>query len=304
MIMMSAPSSPSSSSIQMTHAPPHSPLQECRSSTSTTIDPTKLVAKPKRALNAYNIFYKLERPRVLDGSDVEERQIHLADLHRIRREHQINPKRAHRKTMNGGTKISFQELNRIIAKRWKSLPADIKSIFEEQATLDKQEVDRKLQEWKAQEEASSSLSSRSAVSHFVMVDQQKKLRQQQQQQREQQQAAMLQQEQPLPEPALSHRSSASSSLDHHQPVMLPTAEPTFSSSSSSSLDHVRQQVDHRLATLFDPPRRVSSMTATTTSSANSSCCSTCVDPFEPLDPFGDMESFQPLDPREMEVLFE
>mmetsp|Transcript_16263 Transcript_16263/g.38362 ORF Transcript_16263/g.38362 Transcript_16263/m.38362 type:complete len:223 (-) Transcript_16263:113-781(-) len=70
-------------------------------------------------------------------------------MERIRVENQTKPKRAHRKTTNG--KLPFQEMNRIIAQRWKQVPSCVKKMFQEQAQQDRLEVDQKMEAWRAQE---------------------------------------------------------------------------------------------------------------------------------------------------------
>jgi len=132
---------------------------DARASQGQVIDPTKLVAKPKRALTAYNLFFKIERERVLAGNDSPSLPVSREDLVRIRKEHKTNPKRKHRKSHG---KVGFQELNRIVSNRWKNLPESEKFIFVEQAGLEKQEYIRKLRDWEAQEKATGS------ASHFLV----------------------------------------------------------------------------------------------------------------------------------------
>ncbi len=68
-------------------------------------------------MNAYAIYYQLERERILADSDTLGLSVAEQDLARIRVKNQtkaVKPKRPHRKTTNG--KIGFKELNRLIGK--------------------------------------------------------------------------------------------------------------------------------------------------------------------------------------------
>jgi hypothetical protein len=114
------------------------------------VDLKNMVAKPKKALSAYNLFYTLERKRILAGTDTLGLPVTVEELVRARREHKTKPKRLHRKTHG---KIGFMELNRRIGKRWKKLTASEKAIFQEQALLETKDYDNKFQEWRAYDEA-------------------------------------------------------------------------------------------------------------------------------------------------------
>ena len=121
-----------------------------RRRTSINIDPTKLVAKPLKPLTGYNIFFKLERERILNETDHMKLPVTDEDLVRIRRFHQANPKRSHKKSHG---KISFQELNRRIAKRWRETPEEDRAIFHRHSDLEKSQYDEQLRKWQKQEEA-------------------------------------------------------------------------------------------------------------------------------------------------------
>ena len=77
-----------------------------------------------------------ERERILQGTDHDEKKATVEDVKRISDQYKTKKRRAHRKSHG---LISFQELSRIIAERWKSLPEDEKKIFEAQAQIEKQE---------------------------------------------------------------------------------------------------------------------------------------------------------------------
>jgi len=72
------------------------------------------------------------------------------DVDRIAREHKARPKRPHRKSHG---KISFLELARQIAARWKKIDASTKRIFEAQAIYEKEDYAQRFQEWKEYDES-------------------------------------------------------------------------------------------------------------------------------------------------------
>mmetsp|Transcript_2754 Transcript_2754/g.5240 ORF Transcript_2754/g.5240 Transcript_2754/m.5240 type:complete len:444 (+) Transcript_2754:188-1519(+) len=90
--------------------------------------------KPNRPLSAYNLFFQKERALML-GED--------ADKHVDK-----TKKRVHRKTHG---KISFAELARVIGAKWKSLPAEEKSEFEEVAAEEKKRYAKELAAWKEEQ---------------------------------------------------------------------------------------------------------------------------------------------------------
>jgi HMG (high mobility group) box len=100
--------------------------------------------KPKRGLSAYNLFFQLERERLVAGDRV--RVYDAADVERIailsHKKAQI--KRRHRKSHG---KISFADLARTIANAWKKLEPSEKIVFEEYAAVENARYRRELERW-------------------------------------------------------------------------------------------------------------------------------------------------------------
>jgi hypothetical protein len=113
---------------------------------STNVDQKKPKEKPKRPLSSYNIYYQLERNRIVDGrqelASIDELVKNVENILYTRKE-----KRPHRKTH--GT-ISFQELSREIANSWKSIEPGYRSLLDTYAAKD---LDRYRNEVKAWESA-------------------------------------------------------------------------------------------------------------------------------------------------------
>jgi hypothetical protein len=88
--------------------------------------------KPNRPLSAYNLFFQKERAKLL-GDDAN-----------LKSEGEKGKKRVHRKTHG---KIGFAEMARTIGAKWKSLPQEEKSEFQEVAAKEKDRYAKELAEW-------------------------------------------------------------------------------------------------------------------------------------------------------------
>jgi hypothetical protein len=104
--------------------------------------------KPKRPLSAYNIFFKHTRSRIVEGfseeGTVEETIQSIEGIVANSTE-----TRRHRKTHG---QISFGDLARRIADKWKTIGKNQKALFDHYASLDMKRYRRDVAIWKAKKE--------------------------------------------------------------------------------------------------------------------------------------------------------
>jgi hypothetical protein len=108
----------------------------------------KYGGKPKRPLSAYNLYFQLERERLIDGTAETEFTAEEVERVAAAKRHvggsDDKPKRKHRKSHG---KISFAELARTIANKWKTLQPSQKDLLLERAAMEKARYLRELEEW-------------------------------------------------------------------------------------------------------------------------------------------------------------
>lgn len=123
---------------------------------SLPVGNTSFPDAPKRPLSAYNIFFQMERKRMVsDEEDPSESSSHRRPFTRAEvlgkdsyTECVPRSKRPHRKVHG---KITFQDLTKIIVTKWKNLDDSERELFVQRAEEEKRLYTRNLQGWLSQQ---------------------------------------------------------------------------------------------------------------------------------------------------------
>jgi HMG (high mobility group) box len=102
---------------------------------------------PKRPMSSYNLFYRMERERIIEGGQPMSYTIDDINLFLEQQNHRDSSpkvKRKHRKTHG---KISFTDLARNIASSWRGMDDASKAPFRERAVVEKNVYIDEIEAW-------------------------------------------------------------------------------------------------------------------------------------------------------------
>jgi len=122
----------------------------------TSLKQPKDKDKPKRALSAYNIFFKLTRSRIIAGlPDHGTTEETIDAVREIVANSTIKKPPNSRKNRNTHNQITFGDLARRIADAWNTIDPDRKKTYEHYANLDMERYRRDVKNWKETKEKRS-----------------------------------------------------------------------------------------------------------------------------------------------------
>ena len=128
---------------------------------------------PKRPMSSYNIFYRMERERLVEGE--RPRLYSMEDVNQFVAQQKIKdsspkPKRKHRRTHG---KISFTDLARVIASNWKNMDDDSKVPFRERAVIEKKAYTAEIAAWNKSKNPSATGGTKRKADHSIVPKQEK-----------------------------------------------------------------------------------------------------------------------------------
>lgn len=110
---------------------------------------------PKRPLSAYNIFFRVERQRILGEGLSKEYEI------------TDQSKRKHRKTHG---KVGFAEMAQKISTKWKSMPSSERQPFEQEAHIEKQRYNHEVKQWRKDRDKLAAIESGKEIFRQITLD--------------------------------------------------------------------------------------------------------------------------------------
>lgn len=105
--------------------------------------------KPSPALNVYNIFFLIERRRILENRNLSAEEIRRI-LVKNRQQGAMKKKRIHRKTHG---LVGFKELTNKIASRWKTIDEATRHLLDQLAEYDRIHYRKQFKAWNELKEA-------------------------------------------------------------------------------------------------------------------------------------------------------
>lgn len=104
-------------------------------------------SKSHRPMNARNLFFYIERKRIVGGIDHQPLSITQEDLQRISNEIKLKSRDEMKRERASNTDLSARELASKVSRSWKNLDQSTRRMFEIQALRDKQAFENAMSQW-------------------------------------------------------------------------------------------------------------------------------------------------------------
>jgi len=122
--------------------------------------------KPKRPLSAYNFFFKEERQKIIRGVECEDEALQKEI------DPELTPELVQKLKKENG-KVSFEEMGKVIGKRWKDITANSErsEYYKTKAEGDTKRYKREMEEYNHKQEEKRKEKSRPPQVHYPMYGQ-------------------------------------------------------------------------------------------------------------------------------------